>query len=168
MFPRVSFQCTLVSPSNVSMCIYPMFPRVSFQCILVFFQCLHVSSFNVSMRIHLSNVSTCLLTTSLHFSFPHLHMSYLNVSNSSFHVSSHEACVFSSLSPIYLQDVHPCFFQPVSNPFLQMSSNPMSHSHMTSDHILIIFPLVTTILATTMSPTVILLVPLVLPSPCLQ
>ena len=53
-----------------------------------------------------------------------------------------------SLSPIYLQYVHPYFLQPVSNPSLQMSSDHMSHSNMTSHHILIIFPLVTTSIAT--------------------
>ena len=110
---------------------------------------IHIFPYYVSICVsfHVFH-STCLLVSPTNVSFQCLLISPSNASNASFHVPSNDLCVLSSLSPIYLQYVHPYFLQPVSNPSLQMSSDHMSHSNMTSHHILIIFPLVTTSIAT--------------------
>ena len=127
---------------KLSISLLTIYPCVSFH---VFHStCLLVSSSNVSFQCLLpmspSNVSLCLLQ--MFVMHPSMFPPMINVS---FPVSSNLSAIRPSMLP-------PTSLQPVSNTSLQMSSNHMSHSNMTSYHILIIFPLVTTCTATAISP----------------
>ena len=98
--------------------------------------------------------STCFIPRVSLYPLP---ISPSNVCNPSFHVSSNDQCVLSSLFQFISYTIRPSMLpltslQPFSNTSLQMSSNHMSPSNMTSHHILIIFPLVTTSTATAISP----------------